>query len=175
MPQPLSHIAKEGAVRAHASQRYGVDPYRVHLEAAVKVLGRFGITDEAVLAAGWLHDVLEDPELSPVELAHELGKHSAEQVAATIAIVDACTDGDGSNRKERKARVYRLIPRTKDAILVKLADRIANVEACVAASGTKKLAMYRAEQPTFQDQLGGHGGDIAAAMWVHPESVLAGG
>ncbi|MFT5291987.1 MAG: (p)ppGpp synthase/HD superfamily hydrolase [Planctomycetota bacterium] len=174
MDQPLSHAAEEVAVRAHADQRYGDNPYRVHLAAVVKVLRRFDVTDEAVLAAGWLHDALEDTELTPIGLARELGKYQTQQVAAAIAIVDACTDGNGANRKERKARVYRLIPRTKDAVIVKLADRIANVEACRESDRTEKLKMYRREQPVFLAQLGGHGGDIAAAMWAHLGLILAG-
>jgi len=68
------------------------------------------------------------------------------------ALVDAVSDGQGANRKERKERPYALIPTVPDAILLKLADRIANLENGYA-SESNLIAMYTKEQPYFEERL----------------------
>lgn len=145
---------------AHAKQRYGDEPYGVHLESVVRVLTEEGVVDEEVLAAGWLHDVLED---TPV-LLEELVALAGQRVAS---IVDAVTDGKGTNRRERKLRPYELAPRTPGAILVKLADRIANVE---GTADTRRLRMYREEHVEFRRRL--HRPGEADELWARLERAL---
>jgi (p)ppGpp synthase/HD superfamily hydrolase len=162
----LAH-ARELALRAHASQLYGKRPYRVHLEAVQAVLARFGIDDEVVRAAAWLHDVIEDnPDVHRADLERSLPED-------VVAIVDACTDGEGQSRDERKKRPLRLIPNTPNAVLVKLADRIANVEASVEDRDEGRLAMYRLEHDTFADALReSPSRPSAEPMWSHLEQIL---
>jgi (p)ppGpp synthase/HD superfamily hydrolase len=163
----LEARARKLAEQAHAAQRYGDAPYVVHLQAVRDVLARFGITDEAVLGAAWLHDVLEDhPSITRERLSEDFPE-------ALVAIVDACTDGPGDNRKTRKQRPLALIPNVDDAVLVKLADRIANVEACVAVGDQVKLAMYRDELPDFRAALRRSPSSVSAEpMWTLLERLL---
>lgn len=147
--------ARAYAVKAHGDQRYGAAPYSVHLDAVARVLVRFGHTDEETVAAGFLHDAIEDAGVTHDELEREFG-------ARVAALVDACTDGRGQNRKERKERPYRLIPKTPGSLLVKLADRIANVEAA-RADRPGLLEMYRKEHPEFERRL--RGPAAAETMW----------
>lgn len=160
------------ARRAHGDQRYGDHrPYTVHLEHVVAVMRRFLIVDEHLLGAGWLHDSIEDTELSKASLVEHLtigfGQHSAERVGV---LVDAVTDGEGKNRRERKERPYELIPTVKGAILVKLADRIANVEAGYAEGQTGLIDMYRGEFAEFHDRLydraHAHKHKVEGLMWA---------
>ena len=65
-----------------------------------------------------------------------------------------------------------MIPKAPDAILVKLADRIANTEASRAGAKRPLLGMYRKEHASFKARLAGHGGEIADAMWAHLESIV---
>ena len=60
-------LAEQIARRAHANQfrRDGVTPYIAHIEAVVKRLA--GENDD-VIAAAWLHDVIEDTCLIPETL-----------------------------------------------------------------------------------------------------------
>lgn len=162
MPKTLTERAREYAVMAHRGQEYGTKPYHAHLDAVVRVLRRFGHCDQETVAAGYLHDVLEDTDVTPDALAREFGDSVA-------AVVDACTDGDGANRKERKERPYRLIPGVPGALLVKLADRIANVEES-AASNPGLLQMYRKEHREFERRL--RGPTAAEPMWRRLESLL---
>jgi len=162
MSWTLEKRAREYAVEAHRGQQYGTKPYHVHLDAVVEVLRRFGHRDLETLAAGYLHDVLEDTETEFHALSREFGE-------VVAALVDACTDGAGANRAERKERPYRLIPKTPGALLVKLADRIANVEAS-RESGSRLLSMYRKEHPEFERRL--RGPSAAEPMWAHLGSIL---
>ena len=54
--------ARAFAVDAHGEQRYGDQPYVVHLDAVAALLAPFGETAQAI---GYLHDVVED---TPVRL-----------------------------------------------------------------------------------------------------------
>lgn len=141
--------ARKVAVRAHDGQLYGKQiPYSWHLEQVFNVLLRFQIADGNILAAAWLHDILEDTDVfTPESLAEKFNPHIAQ-------IVWAVSDGPGATRAERKARMYKEVPLVDGALSVKLADRIANVEASYSlADGRDKLVMYRREHAYFAEQL----------------------
>ncbi|MEL6803383.1 MAG: HD domain-containing protein, partial [Bacteroidota bacterium] len=57
--------AKAIAERAHATQVRKTDgsPYIKHPEAVAAMLEEYGFSD-VVVAAGWVHDVLEDTEMT---------------------------------------------------------------------------------------------------------------
>lgn len=167
MTSSLVQTARELALSAHGDQRYGDAPYEVHLAAVVAVLERHGLTDPELLAAGWLHDSIEDTELSRAAVAAAAGQRVA-------AMVDAVSDGPGESRQQRKQRPYRLIPQTPGATLIKLADRIANVAACVGRR-PRKLAVYRREHPGFRQQLHDPEDAAAAPLWAELDGLLARG
>jgi (p)ppGpp synthase/HD superfamily hydrolase len=139
------------AVHAHGEQLYGHEPYSVHLEAVRAVLHDFSIDGELTIAA-WLHDVLEDTTTTREQIAHAFGEDVA-------ALVEAVT-GRGPNRKARRADAYAKIEALPDAVFLKLADRIANVEA--SKPGGRHLVMYREEQPGFEAMID------RAGMTNHP-------
>jgi len=60
---------------------------------------------------------------------------------------NACTDGAGETRAERKAIVYEKLQKTKIGRFAKLVDRLANV----IAGG--KVDMYAKEHSEFQKRL----------------------
>lgn len=147
--------AQEFAARAHAGQEYGGHSYTFHLAQVVAVLDRFGFRaddpvpakrDQAqdLIIAGWLHDVVEDTSVTSEEVAAEFG-------ATVAALVVAVTNEPGANRKERAAKTYPKIRAAgESAVALKLADRIANVESCLADS---KLGMYKKEAEGFRSVL----------------------
>lgn len=164
-------IAKQFGAMMHADkgQSYGKDaqghlrPYSVHLEAVEEVLIRFGETGKAILAAAHLHDVVEDAEV-PLSVITSL---FGEKVAG---LVWAVTDEPGPNRATRKASTYQKIKVLPDALRLKLADRIANVENCIATDEKRLLQMYRNEQPGFEQSLREIG--ELDDMWRHLEQIL---
>jgi (p)ppGpp synthase/HD superfamily hydrolase len=143
--------AREYASREHVEirrQQYGSLPYTAHLDAVVNVLERYGVSDENILAAGYLHDILEDcPEVTGQMLAQEFG-------AEVVALVLCVTDGEGKNRKERKVQSYFRMQSRPEVIPLKLADRIANVESClIDEASVSLLEMYRSEHAEFRSKL----------------------
>jgi guanosine-3',5'-bis(diphosphate) 3'-pyrophosphohydrolase len=115
------------AVASHGDQRRptGV-PYAEHLLEALEalVLGA-GVTDPDVLSAAVLHDVVEDTAVSTDELAARFGPRVAELVG-WVTIPEAAP---GENHAEVKAAsLGRLAGAPHDAIMVKLADRLSNVQ-----------------------------------------------
>lgn len=112
--------ARKFAEKHHQHQLYGKEPYIHHLEETVNVLKRWNC-DVLTLVAGYLHDILEDTPLSYNDLKEEFGKEVAE-------IVYCVTDELGRNRFERKIKTYPKIKSNLRSTIVKIADRIANIE-----------------------------------------------
>lgn len=96
----LVRKARSLATRLHSFQRYGDHlPYDYHLENVVSTLMFFGIKDDNMIAAGWLHDVIEDTYLSYSKLVREFNKEIAD-------LVFAVSNELGKNRKERNIKTY---------------------------------------------------------------------
>lgn len=148
---PDEEQAKDFAVRKHGAQKYGDRPYVVHLAAVRRVLVEAGYVG-SILQAAWLHDVLEDTPTTAEELRASFGEDVFQLVWAVTGV--------GKNRKERVAAAYEkiraLLPYQGGGHL-KLADRIANVEACVATGNASLLSMYQKEMPSFEKALLGIG------------------
>lgn len=138
-PDPIR--AKNFAAVAHAGQTYEDEmPYDFHLQKVVDTLAQFGIRDPVPVSAGYLHDTLEDTRKSYRDIKDRFGEEVAE-------LVYAVTNELGRNRKERAIRTYPKIKGTPGALVLKLADRIANVHHGLITGG--KTEMYQAEFEDF--------------------------
>ena len=70
---PLNPV-RTFALEQHAEQQYGEGrPYEYHLRKGEEVLKRFGETTYEMLAAAWLHDVVEDCNV-PIEMIQPLSQ-----------------------------------------------------------------------------------------------------
>ena len=127
MSDDLIRRAKAFATQAHASidqrRKYTGLPYIVHPEAVAELVEATGAGPE-VVAAAWLHDVVED---TPVEL-EQIRQEFGDEVAA---LVDDLTDVSGRSDGNRAARMAvdrehsaRADARAKT---VKLADVVDNL------------------------------------------------
>ena len=151
--------ARMVSIQAHGLQTYdGVFPYKKHLDDVVDVLKRFGFSGKYIIA-GYLHDIIEDTALS----YNKVKKHFGLDVAEMVYCV---TDELGRNRAEKKRKTLPKTASNPDAIIVKLADRIANIE------HGGKIDMYAKEYTEFRDYLYGNTPDIAEDMWIHLEKLL---
>jgi (p)ppGpp synthase/HD superfamily hydrolase len=166
----LTEQARDMAIAAHAEQRYGALPYEHHLAKVVEVLKRFGasVDDPAtapLLVAGWLHDILEDTPIMREDLKTQFGPEVAE-------LVWRVTDEPGASRDDRKPATYRKTRENELAVILKLADRIANVEEGIAAKNNK-LGMYRREQAEFSGILrDATDHPMATAMWKQLDVLM---
>lgn len=163
--QIIEH-AKEFAIKNHEGQVHGPRPFWHHLRDVVGVLKEFDIEDPYLLAAAWLHDVVEDTPVTVDEITAAFGDRIG-------ALVDALTDGEGETREEKKAKPYRMLPTVEGGIIVKLADRIANVRFSKTQDAHEYLSCYRIEYEGFRKALWSPGKH--KEMWYHLDCLLTGG
>lgn len=143
---PLVERAREFARKAHDGQAYGDGAFlEEHLGRVVSTLQEFGESNEVLLAAAWLHDTVEDTDITIDDVRAEFGDDVAD-------LVWRLTDEPGDNRRERHAKTFRKIRGRRDAVRVKLADRIANVEASLEQR-SHLFGMYRSEHDHFTSEL----------------------
>lgn len=151
--------ARQVAIKAHGTQDYdGIFPYEKHLDDVVEVLKRFSIVHPKYLCAAYLHDSIEDGALSYNDIKSYFGEEVAEMVYCV-------TDEIGRNRKEKKQKTLPKTASNSDAVIIKLADRIANIE------HGGKIEMYRKEYGEFKGKLCSYR-DIQMPLWNHLESLL---
>jgi (p)ppGpp synthase/HD superfamily hydrolase len=157
---PREPAARAYAVERHGAQAYGNEPYVVHLASVRTVLADVGVGEDLAVAA-WLHDTIEDAGATRKEIVARFG----EKVAALVWAVTGC----GATRRQRNADAYRKIAALPEAATLKLADRIANVEA--SRDRPDKLAIYRAEHEGFAKALEGLGDE---RLWQRLRKAMAG-
>jgi guanosine-3',5'-bis(diphosphate) 3'-pyrophosphohydrolase len=119
------------ATAAHAAvgqrRRYTNEPYIQHPAEVVDILQTVDPTAEMV-AAAWLHDVLEDTKVTYPVLLAEFGTDVAELVSC---LTDVSQPADG-NRRQRKARDREHLSRAPAAAqTIKVADLISNSKSIV--------------------------------------------
>jgi (p)ppGpp synthase/HD superfamily hydrolase len=117
---PLTRDALAFANRRHAGQRRDVDdlPFVTHPVEVACLLHEAGYSDE-VVAAGVLHDVLEDTDAELSELEAHFGSRVAELVAAVSD--DSAIEDHG----ERKAALRRQVALAGEcAAVVFAADKV---------------------------------------------------
>lgn len=131
MRDSLEDQARRYATQAHAEagqrRKYTDEPYIVH-PAAVVELVRSVTDDEAMLAAAWLHDTVEDTTSTLEDITRLFGPRVAE-------LVDMLTDSaqpQAKNRAARKLAHFRHTAQASpEAQTIKLADIIDNTRAIV--------------------------------------------
>jgi GTP diphosphokinase / guanosine-3',5'-bis(diphosphate) 3'-diphosphatase len=122
------------AAAKHRNQRRKdaeASPYINHPIALADVLANEGgVEDPTVLCAAILHDTIEDTETTPAELEHHFGRH-----VASIAL--EVTDDKSLEKHVRKQLQIDHAPHiSREAKLVKLADKICNLRDILASPPT---------------------------------------
>ena len=117
------HFAEEH----HKDQaRKSGEPFIAHCVEVARLLAQLGL-DHTTVAAGLLHDVIEDTPATYEEVAVQFGDKIAELIAGVTKIAQISYE----SREARQAENYRkmLLSTAKDVrvILIKLADRLHNM------------------------------------------------
>jgi guanosine-3',5'-bis(diphosphate) 3'-pyrophosphohydrolase len=158
--------ARAFALRAHGEQRYGDEPYAVHLDAVAGLLEPYGAEAQVV---GYLHDVAEDTSVGLEEIAAAFGL----RVADCMALV---TDSPGATRAERKGKTNEKLTKVKGelelALIVKAADRLANLRVSARGGAGSKLGMYRREHAAFW--AAAYRKELCEPLWAEIERIIAG-
>jgi guanosine-3',5'-bis(diphosphate) 3'-pyrophosphohydrolase len=103
-------------------------PYINHPLALANILANEGgVTDATVIAAALLHDTVEDTKTTLTELGDVFGPR-------VMAIVEEVTDDKSLPKEERKRlQISMAASASKDAKLVKIADKIDNLRELASA------------------------------------------
>ena len=129
---PLLKSAFDWAAVWHKNQyrKYPVAlvPYMSHVAGVAAILSRHGF-DEAVVAAGALHDVMEDCAVTHAELVDKFGERIAD-------LVRHVSEQDKALSWEERKRLYleHFSEKPWEAQAITLADKIDNLESIVVCA-----------------------------------------
>ena len=123
-------IAKALAIKFHAGQSYGNDPYTHHL-AQVADSVRTGTTDERMVVVAYLHDILEDTDCT-VQTLSALFEDNI--VDAVVAI----TRREGGSKEQ----YLRDVKANHMARVVKIHDSLCNLRASVMRFDACRIKKY---------------------------------
>ena len=159
--RPAVRDAVEWASAMHASQRRDVDraPFILHpLEVAALLSGRE--LDDAVVAAGVLHDVVEKTSATVEDVRDRFGDRTAEIVSAVTE------DGSIDDFTARKAALRgQLETAGPDAHAVYAADKIAKARELRAQAAADPAAL---DDPAVQQRLEHYEHSLEALRAVAP-------
>lgn len=146
--------AKEFATRVHEGQvRKGSGvPYIEHPEKVAKILTDMGASED-VICAGWLHDTVEDTDVTLEQVISEFGEYVGELVAGH-------SEKKGiADWYEMKIKNMDFLPdSSKDLQMLVLADKLANARTSYKGFEKygdglwKKLGMKKNEQAWYYGQ-----------------------
>ncbi len=117
------------SAQRHAGQRRKgatAEPYVNHLAEVALLLAEAGL-DATVVAAGLLHDTIEDTATTTAELEAAFGRDTA-------ALVAEVTDDKGLPRERRKQlQIETAAVKSRAAKAIKIADKISNLRSLAAS------------------------------------------
>lgn len=122
----VSEAADLAARRHNGMQRKGRsnEPYINHLAEVANLLALATEgSDAELVAAGWLHDAIEDTPTTHEELAKTFG----ERVAALV--VEVTDDMTLPKKQRRQKQIVDAPQKSPGAKLIKIADKISNIRA----------------------------------------------
>jgi hypothetical protein len=166
----LEKRARDFAIKAHAEvnqrRKYTGEPYIGHPEEVVGLVRSVPHTPE-MLAAAWLHDTVEDTNITHTDIQREFGDHVS---ALVWALTDEPAVSGGPNRAMRKqATLERLSQSPPEAQTIKYADIIAN-SASIRDNDPKFWKVYQREVSALLEAM--DRGD--ATLRQHAISVVRG-
>ena len=127
------------ATKAHEGQTYGDKPYTYHLRRVADIV-KLNTNDPVCEAVAWLHDTLEDTSTTYRDLRKVFGETIADAVLEL-------TESDGYNRLTRQLYTYHRVRQNNIAMVVKLCDRLSNMQ---ESKGKSKGKVYLKEYERFK-------------------------
>ena len=114
------------AERAHEGQKRRTGaPYFSHILATAEILAEWGM-DEQTIAAGLLHDVVEDTDVTDNDLQKEFGKEISGLVNGVTKLGTVKYRGDKTQADNLRKLILAMAEDLR-VILIKLADRLHNM------------------------------------------------
>src|SRR3989338_4740154 len=134
---PLIEKAYQFALKAHVGQkRKNGEPYINHSVETARTLMDWRL-DEATIAAGLLHDVVEDTPVTEAQLKEEFGEEISSLVDGVTKISHVKYRGH-ERQIENLRKMILAIAQDLRVLLIKLADRLHNMRTLDALPAPKK-------------------------------------
>lgn len=129
------------AAEAHASQRrYSGDPYIVHTLGAASVLSDMQLDTQTLIAA-LLHDVIEDTQVTPEEIAERFGSDVLTLVDGVTKLGNLPFKNVVDYQAENLRKMFLVMAKDIRVVLIKLADRLHNMSTIQAHKREKRISI----------------------------------
>ncbi|KPJ70203.1 hypothetical protein AMJ44_00340 [candidate division WOR-1 bacterium DG_54_3] len=126
------------AAKAHKGQtRRSGEPYLSHPLEVANMLAEMKL-DKTTLVAGLLHDVLEDTDVTPLEVKEAFGKEIADLVEGVTKISRVQESSPEARQAESIRKIIFAMTDDLRVIFIKLADRIHNLKTLKFLSENKQ-------------------------------------
>ena len=129
----------------HGQKRYSGDPYFLHVAAVGYTLAEMGL-DATTIAAGLLHDTVEDARVSELDLEREFG-HEVRVLVDGVTKLGKLKYHGLERHVESLRKLFVSTAKDIRVILIKLADRLHNVSTLkyVPEEKRKRIALETLE------------------------------
>lgn len=161
--------AARTASMAHRGQTRRVTnrPYIEHPARVAGMAATLGLSEEGV-AAAYLHDVVEDCNVTVGALRDEFGP----VVAQVVESLTKPSQATGNRAARTAAFIEQLKGASREAQVIKLLDRLDNLRD-VAGDKPDFIALYCRETEALLDAIGGAAEDIAQAIRAELKGLQA--
>ncbi len=141
--------AFEFAYTLHKGQyRASGEPYICHPIAVAGLLRDLG-GDSAMIASGFLHDIVEDTDVTPEELAGHFGDEVRQLVEGVTKLSKFNFESKTERQAENFRRMFLAMAQDIRVIVVKLADRLHNMRTLEHLSDEKRRRIARETMEIF--------------------------
>lgn len=132
--------AYDFSAAAHEGQkRQTGEPYFIHPCAVVNILVDLGFDDVSTLVAAFLHDVLEDTQVTADELEQKFGKEVLELVEGVTKLDKIKFVSAEDEQAENLKKMFFAMAKDYRVIIIKLADRLHNMRTLDALKPEKQI------------------------------------
>ena len=141
--------ALDFAYRLHDGQcRASGEPYILHPIAVASILKDLGGSN-AMIAAGFLHDVVEDTDVTCEQIEEKFGKEVRQLVEGVTKLSKLSFESKTESQAENFRRMFLAMAQDIRVIIVKLADRLHNMRTLEHLRPEKQVLISRETREIF--------------------------
>ncbi len=119
--------AYDVAEKMHRGQiRKSGEPYLIHPMAVAEILAQYGM-DEETIAAGLLHDVVEDTSYSEENMIEQFGEDIALMVDGVTKLKNLKFESKEEKQAENLRKMFLAMSKDIRVLIIKLSDRLHNL------------------------------------------------
>jgi (p)ppGpp synthase/HD superfamily hydrolase len=159
--------ARDFAAAAHGSQENAGEPLLAHLDEVAVLVRAYGELHQTV---AYLHHIIEDSDVPLEEIRQSFGQ----EVADYVGLLAGPPNPDPVERRRLTyAGLAKISPEDPQAValIVKVADRLANVQDCFIKEDRGRMRKYRRDHRDFRAAVYRPG--LAVPLWDELTELIA--